>query len=606
MASPRPLIAWSAATAFAADPAAPGPRLGHVAVPIPAASSAWGDDLVVVHGGLSADKWALGDVCALQAGAGEWARPQPTGPAPPPRAFHAACAVGGMVFIFGGHAWLPAADGTATAAGRVAKFGDLWALDTADWSWSRLTPPVPLSPAAPAARDFCALAPIAGGRLLLFGGLDAADRRLDDAWVFDPATAAASGGLAGWTPLTFPPLAGGGRPKARYGHALLPGDEAGNRVFLFGGETVGGPCAELWTLRGLGAARRPSSSEGGGRASSSGASGGGDAPGPAWIPLDLPGPRPTPRKGCAAAAVGSWLVFWGGRTLDPPAGGGGGLLRRGGAGAERVLGGPPAVMDRVGSVCWCGEEEGGGSGGGGGESGLAPSSSPPPREFASLTPLPGGRLLLLGGGGPGGIVWGDAWVGQPSAALPLVPPPPVRVGGGGGGLGAPAHLGRAGSAGTGGLTPLSGASSEDGGGEGGGRRAPHTHLGGRRPGGRHRGGAAARPWWAASPASPEFLALRRRLGLEGGGPSRLGAPPPPPPLPPPAAGGEEGSSSLTLRAALALLASLQPGAPGFRGGLSDDGAPPRGARFIGVGPEGVRLGEVEDLVMAAAGGQGLE
>jgi Galactose oxidase, central domain len=42
----------------------------------------------------------------------------------------------------------------------------------------------------PSARDFAKLAALPGGRLLLFGGLDAAEKRLDDAWLFDAATCA--------------------------------------------------------------------------------------------------------------------------------------------------------------------------------------------------------------------------------------------------------------------------------------------------------------------------------------------------------------------------------------------------------------------------------
>ncbi len=40
----------------------------------------------------------------------------------------------------------------------------------------------------PPARDFARLAPLPGSRLLLFGGLDASEKRLDDAWLFDAHT----------------------------------------------------------------------------------------------------------------------------------------------------------------------------------------------------------------------------------------------------------------------------------------------------------------------------------------------------------------------------------------------------------------------------------
>lgn len=54
------------------------------------------------------------------------------------------------------------------------------------WEWSQQTPPKG-SP-GPSARDFAAMASLPGGRLLLFGGLDASERRLDDIWIFQPHT----------------------------------------------------------------------------------------------------------------------------------------------------------------------------------------------------------------------------------------------------------------------------------------------------------------------------------------------------------------------------------------------------------------------------------
>ena len=51
------------------------------------------------------------------------------------------------------------------------------------WAWSKVET---LGP-QPAPRDFAGLVDLPDGRLLLFGGLDAAERRLDDTWIFDPA-----------------------------------------------------------------------------------------------------------------------------------------------------------------------------------------------------------------------------------------------------------------------------------------------------------------------------------------------------------------------------------------------------------------------------------
>ncbi len=45
--------------------------------------------------------------------------------------------------------------------------------------------------ARPVARDFAKLAELTSGQLLLFGGLDASERRLDDTWVLDTARSSA-------------------------------------------------------------------------------------------------------------------------------------------------------------------------------------------------------------------------------------------------------------------------------------------------------------------------------------------------------------------------------------------------------------------------------
>ena len=40
----------------------------------------------------------------------------------------------------------------------------------------------------PSARDFACMVALEGGRLLVHGGLDATERRLDDTWIFDTVT----------------------------------------------------------------------------------------------------------------------------------------------------------------------------------------------------------------------------------------------------------------------------------------------------------------------------------------------------------------------------------------------------------------------------------
>lgn len=116
-----------------------------------------------------------------------------------------------------------------------------------------------------------------GNRILLFGGLDAAERRLDDLWVLDLTTAS-------WSEVK---TTGSARPKPRYGQALLRVEQ---RVLLFGGEAASGVGGDLWALRGVVTVD-------------------GDVP-PLWLPLELPGTQPPARKGHAATCmcVGGWWV----------------------------------------------------------------------------------------------------------------------------------------------------------------------------------------------------------------------------------------------------------------------------------------------------------
>ncbi len=55
-----------------------------------------------------------------------------------------------------------------------------------NWEWHQIQ--VAKDAPHPSARDFACIVALDGGRLLVHGGLDAAERRLDDAWVFDTVT----------------------------------------------------------------------------------------------------------------------------------------------------------------------------------------------------------------------------------------------------------------------------------------------------------------------------------------------------------------------------------------------------------------------------------
>ena len=54
------------------------------------------------------------------------------------------------------------------------------------WEWNQVE--LPKDAQQPSARDFACIVALEGGRLLIHGGLDAQERRLDDAWMFDTMT----------------------------------------------------------------------------------------------------------------------------------------------------------------------------------------------------------------------------------------------------------------------------------------------------------------------------------------------------------------------------------------------------------------------------------
>ena len=101
----------------------PSPRMGHTAVLVDATES-WGEELLVIFGGLSEEKYALGDLKVLQARTVAWFHPEvPNSTSPPARAFHCGAAIGKKAYIFGGHVWVKQTRG-------LQKFDDFWCLDT--------------------------------------------------------------------------------------------------------------------------------------------------------------------------------------------------------------------------------------------------------------------------------------------------------------------------------------------------------------------------------------------------------------------------------------------------------------------------------------------
>jgi hypothetical protein len=247
--------------------------------------------------------------------------------------------VGPRVYIFAGHVYLPEQK-------RLHQFNDLWALDTDTWQWHRMDA-APDAPTPPP-RDRAAMVALDEHRLLIYGGADAANRRLDDAWVYDVREAV-------WREVA--PTAGP-RPKARCSAALFP---LGNRVLAFGGDVLGaGPTNELWSLKGTLTA---------------------EAAGPRWTQLALAGEAPAPRRGHAAApaeALGG-VVFCGGLSEQKSLLG---MKKQAEFLMDVVL-----LQASAGALAWCG-----------GEATAVPGAETPiPREKHSLCSLKDGRFLMYGG-----------------------------------------------------------------------------------------------------------------------------------------------------------------------------------------------------------------
>jgi hypothetical protein len=108
---------------------------------------------------------ALGSVHVLDVtdpATATWATPPVTGVGPSPRAWHASCASGSEIFVFGGsEVSVPSGEGgsahaAASGPGYRSGFttrltGDFFCLDTRTMSWQEVIPATPLPPAHPAA-----------------------------------------------------------------------------------------------------------------------------------------------------------------------------------------------------------------------------------------------------------------------------------------------------------------------------------------------------------------------------------------------------------------------------------------------------------------------
>lgn len=79
--------------------------------------------------------------------------------------------------------------------------------DTWEWTPVEMAEDVP----QPSARSFAAMCALPGSQLLLFGGLEQPERRLDDTWLFDTTTCGA--GPAAGTCICMPRLLHAGTCK---------------------------------------------------------------------------------------------------------------------------------------------------------------------------------------------------------------------------------------------------------------------------------------------------------------------------------------------------------------------------------------------------------
>ena len=356
----RSLLAATALTAMLAAPVAAASPSPGLPVPSPAPSA-------------SASPSSVPGLSALDPSASLAWTAIPTLDGPVAREDHTLVvdADGATAWLFGGR------DG-----GRV--LGDLWRLDLATDTWTRIDPP----DAGPSKRFGHASAWIPGIGMVVFGGQAGTDF-FDDLWAFDPATGA-------WARLPDE----GRRPEARYGTCAAVG-----------------PDGRLWISHGFTASGRFADTR-------------------AWNPTTGRWAVETPRAGdapverclhdCFWSPDGRFLLYGGQTTgvaslgdrwaLDPAAGSWSRLTGPD-AGPRRLYAaaadGPQAWVfgglderDRPRDDLWRWDLVGGGW-----ESVTVASASdvPSPRSGATLIADPArGRLLLLGGTGERGAS-ADLW-----------------------------------------------------------------------------------------------------------------------------------------------------------------------------------------------------
>ena len=232
---------------------APSPRIAP-------AAAAVGTTIYVFGGrtGVEMGEGALGDTWALDVAAPAWRRVECVGASPPPRSFHAAAALGGKFYVFGG-------------CGAEGRLGDLWEFDPATSAWLEL----PSSPAIKGRGGAGMVALPATGQLVVVGGF--CGHELADVHCYDVAAARWEEVAAG----------GDAFPARSVFAAAATGDEA---VVVFGGEVDPSDAGHEGAGQFTAALHRL------------------DMCARAWERVDAAGEPPCPRGWMAAAACGEGVL----------------------------------------------------------------------------------------------------------------------------------------------------------------------------------------------------------------------------------------------------------------------------------------------------------
>lgn len=221
----------------------PSARVNHVAEVV--------DGQFLIHGGNTSKSGAsftpLGDLWSLDLDTLEWTELSPAGDAPKDRLFHSSTLSGdgATMYVYGG------GDENAFVG---PFFGDLWALDTASLTWSRLHTGRQDAPEGRLVPNMAV--DDANGRVILFGGHDDGELgNTNQVWAFDLA-----GGT--WAELssgdTYANPAVGqcdfpadftdvdlASPERRYSAASDVTDDG--RLVIYGGKTDCGVINDVWT-----------------------------------------------------------------------------------------------------------------------------------------------------------------------------------------------------------------------------------------------------------------------------------------------------------------------------------------------------------------------